>query len=93
MKAVVGLNYTNYMYAPLQFIQYDGGTLTKFKTGLAENSKPPKTLFSGTGEGVKKLEIHRTLSIANTKVQIRLRLFTGRYAPFYSYICIKQIFS
>ena len=65
------------------------------KEGLAENSKPPKTLFFGTGGGVKKLEIHRTLSTANTKVQIRLRLFTGRYAPFYSYmyICIKQISS
>ena len=63
------------------------------KEGLAENSKPPKTPFPGREGGGKKLEIHRTLSTANTKVQIRLRLFTGRYAPFYSYICIKQIFS
>ena len=65
------------------------------KEGLAENSKPPKTPFSGKGGGggVKKLEIHRTLSTANTMVQIRLRLCTGRYVPFYSYICIKQIFS
>ena len=23
LKAVIGLNFTNYMYAPLQFIQYD----------------------------------------------------------------------
>ena len=49
----------------------------------------------GGGERYKTLRIYtyKSISAANTNLQMRLRLFTGRYAPFYSHICIKHVLS